>query len=294
MRDGRLRLKMDGGRAVELDARRHPHLDHGYAVTSHSSQGQTADRVLIHVDTELGAKDLLNSRMAYVAVSRGAYDAQLFTNDREKLGSALGHDVSHQSAHMGRKGRPSSPSRPSGRLVHATSRSLVSRSVCRTYLYAPDGPIGVEANLVSLPSVSNAGPSINGQPTQRKEPSVEGQLPGQKVTKDYLQLHLDVSNPSSRDIVGAQFTVHGFSRKLRVIDPSDSSNAPDLWRTIDVALDVQAKGHASNELSLTHFTAIITSIDLDSFTYADGTQWQASSPGACSITPNMVMRISPQ
>jgi hypothetical protein len=64
-----------------------------------SCQGQTADRVLIHADTELGAKDLLNNRMAYVAVSRGAYDAQIFTNDREKLGAALGHDVSHSSAH---------------------------------------------------------------------------------------------------------------------------------------------------------------------------------------------------
>ncbi len=97
--DGRLSLKMDGGRELQLDPRLHPHLDHGYAVTSHSSQGQTADRVLIHVDTELGAKDLLNNRMAYVAVSRGAYDAHLFTNDREKLGAALGHDVSHRSAH---------------------------------------------------------------------------------------------------------------------------------------------------------------------------------------------------
>jgi hypothetical protein len=89
--DGWLRLKMDGGRTVELDPCKHPHLDHGYAMTSHSSQGQTADRALIHVDTELGAKDLLNTRMAYVAVSRGTYNAQLFTNDREKLGAALGH-----------------------------------------------------------------------------------------------------------------------------------------------------------------------------------------------------------
>jgi ATP-dependent exoDNAse (exonuclease V) alpha subunit len=101
--DGRMSLKMDGGRPgdrlVELDSVKNPHLDHGYAVTSHSSQGQTADRVLIHADTELGAKDLLNNRMAYVAVSRGAYDAQIFTNDREKLGAALGHDVSHSSAH---------------------------------------------------------------------------------------------------------------------------------------------------------------------------------------------------
>lgn len=98
--DGRLSLRMDGGREIQLDLRLHPHLDHGYAVTSHSSQGQTADRVLIHVDTELEAKDLLNNRMAYVAVSRGAHDAQLFTNDREKLPAALGHDVSQQSAHV--------------------------------------------------------------------------------------------------------------------------------------------------------------------------------------------------
>jgi ATP-dependent exoDNAse (exonuclease V) alpha subunit len=97
--DGQMRLKMDGGRDVQLDPREHPHLDHGYAVTSHSSQGQTAERVLIHVDTELAAKALLNSRMAYVAVSRGAEDAQLYTNDRAKLPEALGHDVSHESAH---------------------------------------------------------------------------------------------------------------------------------------------------------------------------------------------------
>ena len=96
---GRMALKMDDGRRVEIDPARHPHLDHGYAVTSHSAQGQTASRVLIHVDTELGAKDLLNNRMAYVAVSRGAHDAQLFTSDREGLGAALGRDVSHRSAH---------------------------------------------------------------------------------------------------------------------------------------------------------------------------------------------------
>jgi len=95
-----MRLKTDGGRDVQLDPREHPHLDHGYAVTSHSSQGQTAERVLIHVDTELAAKDLLNSRMAYVAVSRGAEDAQLYTNDRAKRPEALGHDVSHESAHV--------------------------------------------------------------------------------------------------------------------------------------------------------------------------------------------------
>ena len=96
--NGRLRLKMDGGRPVELDPRKHLHLDYGYAMTSHSSQGQTADRVLIHVDTELGAKALLNSRMAYVSVSRGRYDAQIYTNNAATLGQELSRDVSHSPA----------------------------------------------------------------------------------------------------------------------------------------------------------------------------------------------------
>ena len=96
--DGRLRLRMDGGHVVELDTSRQTHLDYGYAVTSHSSQGQTADRVLVHIDTELGAKDLLNSRMAYVSISRGAQDAQIFTNDASALGKVLSRDVSHAPA----------------------------------------------------------------------------------------------------------------------------------------------------------------------------------------------------
>jgi conjugative relaxase-like TrwC/TraI family protein len=96
--DGRLHMKMDDGRSVQVDPNRQLHLDYGYAVTSHSSQGQTADRVLIHVDTELGTKDLLNSRMAYVAVSRGVYDAQIFTNNAGRLSHALNRDVSHAPA----------------------------------------------------------------------------------------------------------------------------------------------------------------------------------------------------
>src|SRR5579862_2368754 len=98
--DGKIRLKLDNDRSISFDPQRHPHLDHGYAVTSYSSQGQTADRVLVNVDTELGASDLLNNRMAYVSVSRGQWDAQIFTNDRSALANALGHDASHQSAYQ--------------------------------------------------------------------------------------------------------------------------------------------------------------------------------------------------
>ena len=95
---GKLRIRLDSGRTIAFNADAHPHLDYGYAVTSHSSQGQTADRVLVHVDTERAGEALVNSRLAYVAVSRGRYDAQLYTNDKAQLGAALSREVSHRSA----------------------------------------------------------------------------------------------------------------------------------------------------------------------------------------------------
>jgi conjugative relaxase-like TrwC/TraI family protein len=96
--NGDMKLRMDSGREVEFNARQHPHLDYGYAVTSHSSQGQTADRVLIHVDSDQAHGELLNSRMAYVSVSRAQFDVQMYTNDAGTLGRELSRDVSHPMA----------------------------------------------------------------------------------------------------------------------------------------------------------------------------------------------------
>jgi len=95
---GTFQIRMDSGREVQFNLREHPHLDHGYAVTSHSGQGSTADRVLVHVDTANAHERLINSRLAYVAVSRGRYDAQIYTNDADKLGDELSREVTKHSA----------------------------------------------------------------------------------------------------------------------------------------------------------------------------------------------------
>jgi conjugative relaxase-like TrwC/TraI family protein len=95
--DGRVSARLDNNRQIEFNAREHPHFDHGYAVTSHSSQGLTAERVLVHADTSVHP-DLLNSRFAYVSISRASGDATLFTDDMAKLGPQLGADVSKSSA----------------------------------------------------------------------------------------------------------------------------------------------------------------------------------------------------
>ena len=102
---GDVQIRMDSGHDVAFNIREHPHLDHGYAVTSHSSQGQTAERVLVHVDTELG-EQLVNSRMAYVSVSRGQYDAEIYTNDKSELGRDLSRDVSQRTATQSQEPEP--------------------------------------------------------------------------------------------------------------------------------------------------------------------------------------------
>jgi conjugative relaxase-like TrwC/TraI family protein len=95
--NGDLRIRTDSGQEVRFNVREHPHLDYGYAVTSHSSQGQTADRVLIHVDTEK-SELLVNNRFAYVSVSRAQHDAHIYTNDGSKLSRSLSRESSQRTA----------------------------------------------------------------------------------------------------------------------------------------------------------------------------------------------------
>jgi ATP-dependent exoDNAse (exonuclease V) alpha subunit len=95
--NGQLSVRMDNGKAVTFDANEMRHFDHGYAVTSHSSQGLTADRVLIHADTGVHP-DLLSDRFGYVAVSRASLEASIFTDDAAMLKSQLCVSVSKTSA----------------------------------------------------------------------------------------------------------------------------------------------------------------------------------------------------
>ena len=95
--DGRLTARLDNNRQVEFNTAEHRHFDHGYAVTSHSSQGLTTERVLIHADTSVHP-DLLSSRFGYVAVSRASHEAIIFTNDINRLAQQLSTEVSKTAA----------------------------------------------------------------------------------------------------------------------------------------------------------------------------------------------------
>jgi conjugative relaxase-like TrwC/TraI family protein len=97
--DGRITVHMEGdrGKSITFDPSMMRHFDHGYAVTSHSSQGLTAERVLVNLDTDVHP-ELINGRFAYVSISRASQDVQVFTNDAANLAVNLSRDVSKASA----------------------------------------------------------------------------------------------------------------------------------------------------------------------------------------------------
>jgi conjugative relaxase-like TrwC/TraI family protein len=99
MEPDRLTVLMEGKeqRSISFNPAEFRQFDHGYAVTSHSSQGLTTGRVIANIDTE-SSRSLINNRLAYVAISRASEDARIYTNNAATLGQRLATDVTKTAA----------------------------------------------------------------------------------------------------------------------------------------------------------------------------------------------------
>ena len=63
------------------------HFTHGYAITSQSSQGKTADKVIVSASSKSGMA--LSRNQFYVSCSRGRAAISVYTDDKEKLKEAV-------------------------------------------------------------------------------------------------------------------------------------------------------------------------------------------------------------
>lgn len=120
-------LIVDHGWVVD---RNFGHVAHGYAVTSHASQGVTVDKVFVALASE--SVPATNQRTAYVALTRGKEQAQIFTDDRNELLRAMSRSddpvsaselVDARSKHAKSHGRrPRRPTPGSGMLSGGDDR----------------------------------------------------------------------------------------------------------------------------------------------------------------------------
>ncbi len=70
---------LDSGLTESVNLQQAQHLDYAIVSTTYSSQGKTADSVLIAADHTIGQESF------YVAVSRARYDLKLYTEDKDNL-----------------------------------------------------------------------------------------------------------------------------------------------------------------------------------------------------------------
>jgi ATP-dependent exoDNAse (exonuclease V) alpha subunit len=88
---GNIQARLDRtGRLVKFNVRDNRLFDWSYAMTSHSSQGATVNRVLAHIDVgDSRVRNLLNETLAYVATSRAVHDLRIYTDNSHELARVL-------------------------------------------------------------------------------------------------------------------------------------------------------------------------------------------------------------
>ena len=72
------------------------HIDYGYVVTSHASQGKTVDRVFVGQSSQ--SFPASSAVQFYVSVSRGRKSVTVYTDDKESLREAISHTDERLSA----------------------------------------------------------------------------------------------------------------------------------------------------------------------------------------------------
>jgi conjugative relaxase-like TrwC/TraI family protein len=170
--DGNMTVRLDGKdeRTVTFDTAEFRQFDHGYSVTSHSSQGLTAGRVIANIDTE-SSRSLINTRLAYVAISRASEDARIYTNNAETLGERLATDISKTTAVDFRQPSSTEQARQAVSAFRSNDPATATELLLqqgRVYEYAnPDHRIAAVA--LDYTSQSDRAVIVAPDPAERKE-----------------------------------------------------------------------------------------------------------------------------
>ena len=107
---------------------------------------------------------------------------------------------------------------------------------------------------------------------------------GQKIA-DTRQFGITLSNPNS-EVISARITIYGFPVGERT-DPGVlyfPHNPAEIKKTIALERTVEVGKSTSYEVSIPNFSTV-TSIDLDSVAYSDGTSWHPAAGGSCRAVP---------
>lgn len=108
---------------------------------------------------------------------------------------------------------------------------------------------------------------------------------GQRISLTLADLH-------SATIVHAAVKILGLSGKNRILNSSERLNgAADASRVVQLTSFTEAKNGVTAEVYAPGFTSV-TSIQLLSVTYADGSTWKTPQSKVCRVMPDPLMLVA--
>ncbi|MFZ6727669.1 MobF family relaxase [Undibacterium sp. MH2W] len=113
------------GKQKEIDLRSYKHLDHGYVMTSHKSQGATVDRTFVHHNVDSG---MHGQRESMVNNTRARLNTVTYTQNVEKASAQAQKEISKTVATKGQKiSTARAPQEPQQKRIEG-DRSMVQRN----------------------------------------------------------------------------------------------------------------------------------------------------------------------
>jgi hypothetical protein len=166
----------------------------------------------------------------------------------------------------------SSPDGQNARSTHTLSQLEVQR------LFANTGEHSCPVSLHAQQSAAAFARQVNGD---------DGDRP-----RDVAQrLHLVAAGPSSKKVVAANVTVHGFAAKPRMVQTMETGDGSNAAKTMDVRFAAGTGQDSAADLWVPGLSAV-RSIDVNAVTYSDGSTWKLADGRSCSSLVDGVMLIS--
>jgi hypothetical protein len=107
------------------------------------------------------------------------------------------------------------------------------------------------------------------------------------------RIHLILGNRESpANVAAATVTVHGTDGKWRAVPTGRLQDGlPEASKTLNLKFNTDEDQGTWTDLVLRGFTSV-TSIRLDSLTFADGSRWIPANHLTCRTTPDLLMLVS--
>jgi hypothetical protein len=111
------------------------------------------------------------------------------------------------------------------------------------------------------------------------------------MPKPSQRIHLTLSGfGKDKRATQATITARGLSARGR-IDRAAGGGTSDLRRTVSATFTPDENGTVSADLELPAFTSV-SSLQLESITYSDGSSWKVPDGRVCRVAPDPVMLIA--